>query len=96
LIAGDSARIAMSTSSRIAYCGSCSNVRWLPRWMAALNRRCSIGRPVPNTRRSGDEATTVSPIATATSTRASAALASFSSAAVSIACTQAIAEIEYR
>jgi len=41
LIAGDSARIAMSTSSRIAYCRSCSNVRWSPTW------RQSRADPVP-------------------------------------------------
>ena len=70
LIAGESALIAMSTRMRIAYLGSCSNVRSDPSRTSRRSRRSGTGRAPPWTRKSGMPSTTVSPTAHASATTA--------------------------
>jgi hypothetical protein len=53
LMAGDSAFIAISTSKRMAYLGSCSKVRSPPSSIAGLKLSSGSGAPAPKTRTMG-------------------------------------------
>src|SRR6267142_303463 len=75
-MAGDSALIAMSTSNRIAYLGSCSKVRSSPNSIALSKSFVGMGWSPPRTRRIGVESKTLSPTAATTSMMESARLAS--------------------
>ena len=60
----------MSTRMRIAYLGSCSNVRSDPSWTSRRSRHSATGAEPPWTRRSGMPSTRVSPTAHAIATTA--------------------------
>ena len=76
----------MSTSNRIAYFGSCSNVRSSPISIPSHNFLSSIGCCAPYTRNTGMVSMTVSPTAKATSMIPPAAAANFTKAVTSTAC----------